>query len=157
MGLSANSTARRAGAIVVTMPQANVATMPQRATRIAIIDDDLAVRKALGRLLSASSFDVTTYASAREFMDSEQPPPQCLVLDLQMPEVSGLDLQHHLRLCGREIPTIVMTAIHEPGLRERCLSAGAAALLIKPLSGKSIISAIHAALGQGEVVGARER
>jgi FixJ family two-component response regulator len=128
--------------------------MLEGATRIAIVDDDLAVRKALARLLSASSFDVTTYGSAREFIDSENPAPQCLVLDLQMPEVSGLDLQHHLRRCGREIPTIFITAFNEPGLRERCLSAGASALLIKPLSGKSIISAIHSAVGH--VAGARE-
>src|SRR5436190_891940 len=71
--------------------------MPRSAIRIAVVDDDASVRKALARLLTASSFDTKTYGSVREFMDvGTAKPPQCLVLDLHMPELSGLDLQHQL-------------------------------------------------------------
>jgi FixJ family two-component response regulator len=120
--------------------------MREGATRIAIVDDDVAVRKALARLLAACSFDVRSYGSAREFVDSAHPSPQCLILDVQMPEVNGLELQRELRRAGHSVPTVFITAMDEPGLRERCLSAGATALLIKPLSGKSILDAIRQAL-----------
>jgi len=124
--------------------------MPRSAIRIAIVDDDASVRKALARLLTASSFDAKTYGSAREFMDmGTAKPPQCLVLDLHMPEQSGLDLQHQLRRAGINIPTIIVTAHNEPGMRERCQSAGASAFLLKPLNHSSLVGAINAAIGGG--------
>ena len=124
--------------------------MPKPAIRVAVVDDDASVRRALGRLLAACSFDIQTYGSAREFMKSgDHSPPECLVLDLHMPDISGLDLQHHLRRAGINIPTVVITAHNEPGLRERCQSAGAAAFLLKPLSRESLIGAINAAIRQG--------
>lgn len=124
--------------------------MPRSAIRIAIVDDDASVRKALARLLTASSFDTRTYGSAREFMASGTVrPPQCLVLDLHMPETSGLDLQHQLRRAGINIPTIIVTARNEPGLRERCQSAGASAFLLKPLHQASLVGAINTAIAQG--------
>lgn len=120
------------------------------AIRIAVVDDDASVRKALARLLTASSFDTETYGSAREFMDTgTAKPPQCLVLDLHMPEQSGLDLQHQLRLAGIKIPTIIVTAHNEPGLRERCESAGVSAFLLKPLNHASLVGAIKAAIAEG--------
>jgi len=128
--------------------------MPRSAIRIAVVDDDASVRKALARLLTASSFDTKTYGSAREFMDKFMnlgiaKPPQCLVLDLHMPELSGLDLQHQLRRAGINIPTIIVTAHSEAGMRERCQSAGASAFLLKPLSHSSLVGAINAAIAGG--------
>ena len=124
--------------------------MPRSAIRIAVVDDDASVRKALARLLTASSFDTKTYGSAREFMDMGTAMlPQCLVLDLHMPELSGLDLQHQLRRAGINIPTIIVTAHNEPGLRERCESAGASAFLLKPLNHASLVGAINTAIAQG--------
>ncbi len=120
------------------------------AIRIAVVDDDASVRKALARLLTASSFAAETYGSAREFMDTgTAKPPQCLVLDLHMPEQSGLDLQRQLRLAGIKIPTIIVTAHNEPGLRERCQSAGVSAFLLKPLNHASLVGAIKAAIAEG--------
>ena len=115
--------------------------------RIALVDDDMSVRKALGRLLSACSFDIQTYGSARDFLNSldHDAHPQCLVVDLHMPEVSGLDLQKYLTSLGVKIPTIVITAYNEPGINERCRAAGARAFLLKPIHGDILIDAINAA------------
>ena len=120
--------------------------MAKSSTRVAVVDDDASVLKALGRLLTASSFDIATYSSAREFLKSlKTGAPECLVVDLHMPDLTGLDLQRHLSRAGISIPTIVITAYNEPGLRERCQSAGAAAFLLKPLDGKTLVGEINAA------------
>jgi FixJ family two-component response regulator len=119
--------------------------MPGRRISIAVVDDDLSVRKALARLLEANSFDAKTYSSGAEFFDSlKVGKPECLVLDLHMPEYGGLELQHDLRRNGIAIPTVIITAHNEIGLRERCSSAGAAAFLVKPLTDKLLIEAINA-------------
>jgi len=121
--------------------------MANTSIRVALVDDDASVRKALARLLSASSFEITTFGSAREFLKSvKAATPECLVVDLQMPEITGLDLQRHLVRSGINIPTIVITAHSEPGLRERCQSAGASAFLVKPLDGKTLIGEINSAV-----------
>lgn len=117
--------------------------MSKPACRIAIVDDDASVRKALSRLLRASSFTPETYGSAREFLDSlPKGRPDCLVVDLQMPEMTGLELQRHLKSQGVHIPTIVITAHSDAGARERCQSAGAAAYLLKPLQSTTLIAVI---------------
>jgi FixJ family two-component response regulator len=114
--------------------------------RVAIVDDDAAVRKALARLIRARKFCPQTYGSAREFLASlGDGAPECLVVDLQMPEMNGLDLQYHLVRTGIRIPTIVITAHNEPGFRERCRGAGAVAYLLKPLDQALLIAAISAA------------
>jgi FixJ family two-component response regulator len=135
VGPSANSTAIGANAMLCGMAEG--------AIRIAIVEDDPAVRKALARLLSASSFEVMSYESARDFVESDHAFPECLVLDVHMPDVGGLDLRQQLRRDGREVPTVFITALDAPGLRERCLSIGASAFLLKPLSRKGIVDAIH--------------
>jgi FixJ family two-component response regulator len=120
--------------------------MSDRAIRVAIVDDDASVRKALGRLLSAYSFDIITYGSAGDFLKAlGVGQPQCLVLDLHMPDITGLDLQRHLLRSGIRIPTIIITAYDEPGVRERCYTAGAAAFLVKPLNDAILVDAINAA------------
>ena len=114
---------------------------------IAVVDDDSSVRKALARLLEANSFDADTYGSAQEFLDSlEIKRPECLVLDLHMPDYGGLELLHDLRRKGATIPTIVITAHNEIGLRERCSIAGATAFLVKPLADRLLVDAINAAI-----------
>jgi FixJ family two-component response regulator len=119
--------------------------MREARLRVAIVDDDEAVRKALARLLSAHLLEICTYASAEEFLVSlRQRKPECLLLDFHMPDVSGLELQHHMLRNGIAIPTIVITAHNEPGLRERCEAAGAAAFLLKPLNDSVLMGAINA-------------
>jgi FixJ family two-component response regulator len=121
--------------------------MPAPKMSIAIVDDDTSVRLALGRLLAANSFDAHTYGSAQEFLKSlEVKKPACLVLDLHMPDYGGLELQHYLRRNGIKMPTVIITAHNEIGLRERCTNAGAAAFLVKPLSGNILIQSINGAV-----------
>lgn len=71
--------------------------------------------------------------------------PDCLILDLQMPEMTGLELQQNLARKGIRIPTIIITAHDESGMRERCKAAGAIAYLAKPLQDTSLFAAIDAA------------
>jgi len=110
---------------------------------IAIVDDDPAVLRALKRLLSARSYCAETYESAGQFLASLRDRlPECLIVDQQMPEMTGLELQRRLTQSGIEIPTIVITAYDESGMRERCKSAGAIALLAKPLQENALLAAI---------------
>jgi FixJ family two-component response regulator len=124
--------------------------MGKASTRVALVDDDASVRKALGRLLAASSFEITTFVSATEFLKSlDEQSPQCLVVDFHMPGITGLDLHRRLASAGINIPTIVITARNKPGLRERCEGAGAAAFLEKPFDGSALIGEINSAIHYG--------
>src|SRR5690242_382331 len=129
--------------------------MPKTLTGfVAIVDDDSAVRKALGRLLGASAIRSHAFASGREFLDSlPSGAPDCLIVDLQMPEMTGLELQAELTHSGARIPTIVITAHHDVGLRERCLTAGAADYLVKPLDDVVLLASIDSAIGRAEFNG----
>jgi FixJ family two-component response regulator len=119
--------------------------MSKQQARVAIVDDDASVRKALSTLLDAFSFEADTYGSAAEFLQSLHTGiPECLIVDLQMPEMTGLELQHHLVRGGFNIPTIVITAHDEFGAQERCRSAGAKAYLVKPIQEDTLIAAIKA-------------
>jgi FixJ family two-component response regulator len=117
--------------------------MVQAPSWIAIVDDDPAVLKALARLLRGRALEARTYNSAREFLGAlREGPPECLIVDLQMPDMTGLELQRHLTRSGVRIPTIVITAHDEAKARERCEQAGAVAFLSKPLRGASLLTAI---------------
>ena len=110
------------------------------------MDDDTSVLKALARLLRARALEAKTYSSAREFLSAlHEGLPECLIVDLQMPDMTGLELQRHLTRSGLRIPTIVITAHNEAGARERCESAGAVAFLSKPLQDTSLLAAIDGA------------
>jgi FixJ family two-component response regulator len=116
--------------------------------RVAIVDDDESVRRALQRLLRASGLDAETFASAQDFLASLPlaAPPDCLVLDLQMPGTSGLDLQRQVVRAGLRLPIVVTTGHDEPGMQARCLAAGASAYLRKPLEAGTLLAAIEAAI-----------
>ena len=116
--------------------------------RIAVVDDDESVRKALQRLLRASDMDADTFGSAEDFRASLPHAilPDCLVLDLQIPETSGLDLQRQVVRAGLELPIVVITGHDQPGMQARCLAAGASAYLRKPLEAGKLLAAIEAAI-----------
>ena len=123
--------------------------MLQRPVRVALVDDDASVRKALARVLTASSIDIETFASAHDFLASlNTKHPDCLLLDLHMPEFNGIELQQYLAKMKISMPTIVITAHNEPGLRERCKLAGAAAFLLKPLDRSALVNAINDLAGR---------
>ena len=108
--------------------------MAKNLRSIAIVDDDPSVLKALARLLGTRSFATKTYLSAPQFLAAlPEALPDCLIADLQMPEMTGLELQLNLARRGVQIPTIIITAHDEAGMRERCTSAGAIAYLPKPV------------------------
>jgi FixJ family two-component response regulator len=122
--------------------------MARSSPSIAIVDDDPSVLKALARLLGTRSFIARTYLSGPQFLASlPEGLPDCLIADLQMPEMTGLELQQNLTRKGIRIPTIIITAHDEVGMRERCKSAGAIAYLPKPVHDTSLFAAIDAAGG----------
>jgi FixJ family two-component response regulator len=113
---------------------------------IAIVDDDPSVLKALTRLLRARAYEAKTYGSAREFLAAlPEGAPECLVVDLQMPEMSGVELLQYLARNDIQIPTIIITAHGDAEGRERCELAGAVAFLAKPVQDTSLFAAIDAA------------
>ncbi len=90
--------------------------MSKSPIRVAIVDDEASVRTALARLLSASSFEPQTYGTAREFIDFIRTDlPECLVVDVHMPDFTGLDLQRYLNRINKKIPTVVITAFDDAG------------------------------------------
>jgi FixJ family two-component response regulator len=111
--------------------------------RIAILDDDPSVCVAVSRLLRAFDMHPEAYASAIAFLDStRENPPECLILDLQMPGMSGLEVMRYLSQRNIRIPTIVITAHTEFADEATCLSAGAAAFLRKPFDALALKNTI---------------
>jgi FixJ family two-component response regulator len=114
---------------------------------IAIVDDEEPVRKALKRLLRASGLDAEGYASGKDFLEaSAQREPDCIVIDLHMPAMSGLQVLRALQAARRYIPTVIITAHDAPETREQCIAAGAAAYLRKPLDEHVLLGTISAAV-----------
>jgi FixJ family two-component response regulator len=112
---------------------------------VAIVDDEEPVRKALKRLLRASGLEAETYAGGKDFLEaSALRRPDCVILDLHMPDMSGIQVLKEMREARRMLPTVVITAYDEPGAREQCLAAGAAEYLRKPLDEKLLLNAISA-------------
>src|SRR3981189_1259290 len=110
---------------------------------IAIVDDDPSVLKALQRTLRVRALLSKTYGSAQEFLASlPDGLPECLIVDLQMPVMTGLELHQHLTRSGIQIPTIIITAHSDLRIRERSESAGVIAVLSKPLRNASLFAAI---------------
>jgi FixJ family two-component response regulator len=114
---------------------------------IAVIDDEESVRRALGRMLAASMFTVDVFASGQEFLDVVATrPPHCILLDYQMPGLTGRDVQRRLAQTLLRIPIVVMTAHDQPALREQCLADGAVAYLSKPLQRQPLVEIINSAI-----------
>ena len=114
---------------------------------IAVVDDEEPVRRALGRMLRASRYDVLDFGSAQAFLDSLRAMvPDCVLLDLQMPRLTGNDVQRAMNKAHVAVPVIVMTAHDRPHLREECLAEGAIAYFSKPLRREAVIPAIDAAI-----------
>src|SRR5882672_34478 len=107
--------------------------MARKQPQIAIIDDDESVRRAIRRLFVSSGLCEETFATGRDFLDSlPDSRPDCIVLDLQMPGLNGVEVLNALARAGLRVPAIIVTGHDEPESRARCLAAGAAAYLCKP-------------------------
>ena len=115
---------------------------------IAIVEDDTFVREATSALIRSFGFDAVAFASAEEFLASAAPEEvSCVITDVQMPGVGGLELQANLRASGNRTPIIFMTAFPEERLRTQAMTGGAVGFLSKPFKEESLINCIEAALG----------
>ena len=126
---------------------------------VAIVDDEEGIRKALSRLLRASGLDAESYACGKDFLGGiAKRLPDCVLLDLHMPGMTGLDVLRELRRARCTLPAVVITAHNEPEAREECLAAGAVAYLCKPLDDRVLLNTISATLGRaggGHATGSR--
>ena len=114
---------------------------------ISVVDDDSSVRAAADNLLSSHGYEVRTFASAEAFLQSApHDDSSCIVTDVQMPGMSGLDLLAAVRGCGNQTPFIFITAFPDPAVRMRALKAGAAGFLEKPFPSSALIECIEAVL-----------
>ncbi|MEH2565698.1 MULTISPECIES: response regulator [unclassified Bradyrhizobium] len=116
---------------------------------ISVIDDDASVRTATNNLLSSHGYLVHTFASAEEFLQSARlSDSSCVIADVQMPAMSGLDLLSHMRAQGYVAPFIFITAFPEDSVRARALKAGAICFLAKPFAGPALINCVEAAVNR---------
>jgi FixJ family two-component response regulator len=117
------------------------------APTISIVDDDDSMRCAVKSLVTSLGFDACTFASAEEFLQSPRlDDTACLITDLQMPGLSGIELQKSLLAQDRHIPIIFMTAFPEERMRTRALDAGALGFLSKPFESQTLITLIDKAI-----------
>jgi len=119
---------------------------------ISIIDDDASVRVATNRLVRSLGYVAHTFASADGFLQSPHVnDTACVIADVQMPGMSGIELQSHLIAQGRSVPMIFITAFPEESIRSRALKAGAVCFLSKPFDGTILIECIDIALKRHDV------
>jgi two-component system response regulator FixJ len=124
-------------------------SMVGNARMIHVVDDDKAVRESLQVLLESYDYPVRTYGSPAEFLLAGNGHSGCLVADLNMPGMNGLELMAAVRQEGGTIPVIVITGRGDPALREHAVKAGAFALLDKPVDGTALRGTIEEALASG--------
>ena len=114
---------------------------------VSIIDDDASAREALAGLVRAMGFDVAEFAGAAAFLKSAQASrTACLIADMWMPDMTGLDLHHHLIAVGTPIPTVLVTAYPDEAVRARAWKAGIRCYLAKPLAPDALLRCIRSAL-----------
>jgi FixJ family two-component response regulator len=110
------------------------------------VDDDASLRRSLSNLMASVGFHVETFISAEAFLESpHRERAGCLVVDLRMPGMSGLELLRHLAATGSAVPAIVLTAHGNDEIRRQCLDAGAFAFLEKPFRGATLLDAVRRA------------
>lgn len=122
-----------------------------------VIDDDAAMRDSLAFLLETAGLAARTYESAPVFLDaSASAEPGCVLTDVRMPEMSGVDLVRRLKAEGRAWPVVVMTGHADVPLAVEAMKLGVVDFIEKPFDDETLLSAIQAALAQGEVAAARD-
>ncbi len=117
------------------------------APRVYLIDDDASVRKSVARLVRLAAYQVAAYSSADEFLETcRMAEHGCIVLDLQMPGLSGESLQDRLRTMKEALPIIIITGHGDVRIRASMMKKGAVAFLAKPFDDQELLDAIEAAL-----------
>lgn len=126
--------------------------MSEHKMHVAVVDDDDSFARALSRLLRASGFEVVVYRSAEAFLArTPLSSPACMVLDIQLGGISGLELRQRLTSSGSTTPVIFVTAHDEPEVRDQARQVGCAAYFRKPVQGKLLVEAITTAVGKGNI------
>ena len=121
--------------------------MTSAAAVVFVVDDDASVRKSLARLISEAGYTIQTFASAREFLArTPSGGPSCVVLDVRMPGITGLDLQQTLAGAAHKMPIIFITGHGDIGMSVTAMKAGAVDFLTKPFAGKDLLEAIRRAV-----------
>jgi FixJ family two-component response regulator len=121
--------------------------MTQPHETVFVVDDDRSIRDALASLLRSVGLGVELFASARDFLDHpKREAPSCVVLDVRMPELSGLDCQHQLSEAGCRMPIIFMTGHGDIAMSVRAMKAGATDFLTKPFRDQDLLEAVQHAL-----------
>ena len=111
--------------------------------RIAVVDDESSVSRAIQRLIRSAGMDVDVFSSGTEFLLTvADRPPDCVVLDVHMPELTGPDVQARLAQLGSTVPVVIITGRCVPEARARAISAGARAYLLKPVDDRVLLGAI---------------
>jgi FixJ family two-component response regulator len=121
--------------------------MMMKRSLVSVVDDDESVRESLPDLLSECGFAVQAFASAEEFLASDYvDQTSCLILDIAMPGMTGLDLQRELTRRQQQIPIVFITAHRDEDIRPRMLEQGAVECLSKPFSDTALLEALNTAL-----------
>ncbi len=113
----------------------------KRSVVVAVVEDDAPSRTALGRLLWAAGFEPALFESAEAYIEAS-PTPTCLVVDVTLPGMSGIELQQRLRAAGPAPPIILMTSSFEPAIQRRAQQNGCAAFFWKPVDGYTLTATI---------------
>ena len=131
--------------------------MTERHPIVFIVDDDASVREALKNLIRSVGLHVELFGSATEFLETQRPDaPSCLVLDVRLPGISGLDLQHRLADANVHIPIIIITGHGDIPMSVRAMKAGAIEFLTKPFRDQDLLDAIQVALERNRTWRQRE-
>lgn len=121
-----------------------------------VVDDDVSVRRALASLIGSVSIRVECFASPEDFLSRRSSEsPSCVILDVRLPGVSGLDVQQELARAGQQIPIIFITAHGDIPMAVRAMKAGAIEFLPKPFRDEDLLDAIRQALGRDEAASSR--
>jgi len=123
--------------------------MKDAAPVVFVVDDDEAVREAVGKLIASVGLRAVTFASTRDFLACKRPEaPACLVLDVRLPDISGLEFQKELADSGFQIPIIFITGHGDIPMSVRAMKAGAVEFLTKPFRGQELLDAIQEAIAK---------
>ncbi|MCG3149087.1 MAG: Response regulator protein TmoT [Verrucomicrobiae bacterium] len=115
---------------------------------VAVVDDEESVRKALQRLLRSVGMTTEAFATGAEFLQSlADHKPDCIVLDIHMPGMTGFEVQARLAVAGPPLPVVIITGYDSPETQNRVMTAGASAYLRKPINDEALLAAIHRAIG----------
>jgi FixJ family two-component response regulator len=140
--------------------------MNERPSIVFVLDDEASIREALANLVRSVGLDVETFASTTEFRRAKRPNvPSCLILDVRLPGISGLDFQRELAAAGIHIPIIFITGFADVRMAVQAMKGGAVEFLTKPFRDQDIVDAIHEALERDrqrqqnaeEIAGLRKR